>query len=286
MPKREPASRGARLAVLLLAVAGFCYLALFLRTSASSDQGKALRAAQEQHALLATNLTRLQRQFDVEKAAQAWLRRENAALRAENLKALEAAEARPPPVAPPPPPPAPAVPAVAPPARAPPPAERDRLMSAGSVLAALDLRRVLYCVTAYDRKQHVHLKQMILAAVSMCEGGAFVTLVIYTADKNPYTPQQADEMAQLAVCSAPPSLGSLTLQIETRPGSLELAMTMEHRNEMKRMIDQFDLFVYMEVRAPRERARRVGASFPLLISGARAHARAPLSCLRTTCTSS
>ena len=63
MPKREPASRGARLAVLLLAVAGFCYLALFLRTSASSDQGKALRAAQEQHALLATNLTRLQRQF-------------------------------------------------------------------------------------------------------------------------------------------------------------------------------------------------------------------------------
>ena len=39
-------------------------------------------------------------------------------------------------------------------------------------------------------------------------------------------------MAQLAVCSAPPSLGSLTLQIETRPGSLELAMTMEHRNDV------------------------------------------------------
>ena len=32
-----------------------------------------------------------------------------------------------------------------------------------------------------------------------------------------------------------------------RSASLQLKMTMEHRNEMKAMIDDFDIFVYMEV---------------------------------------
>ena len=62
--------------------------------------------------------------------------------------------------------------------------------------------RLLYCITAYDRKQHVHLLQMMGSVVSMCEGGLRVELVLYTADSNPYTAAQELEMrALLGGCS-------------------------------------------------------------------------------------
>lgn len=43
--------------------------------------------------------------------------------------------------------------------------------STATTLADLGHQRVLFALTAYNRKQHVHMKQMILSVVNMCEVG-------------------------------------------------------------------------------------------------------------------
>ena len=105
--------------------------------------------------------------------------------------------------------------------------------------------RLLYCVTAFDRKQHVHLLQMLLSAVSMCEGGLVVKLIIYTADVNPFTASEATEMREISdTCGS--DVGSLDLEIQSHPASLRLEMTMQHRLDVRKHLGAFDIFLYAE----------------------------------------
>ena len=106
--------------------------------------------------------------------------------------------------------------------------------------------RVLYCITAYDRKQHVHLLQMLGSVVSMCEGGLQVELVLYTADSNPYTSSQEAEMREILGGCSGFFGGSVTFKLLALPASLKFDMTMQHRHEMRNRIDDFDVFVYAE----------------------------------------
>lgn len=106
--------------------------------------------------------------------------------------------------------------------------------------------RLLYTITAYDRKQHIHLLQMLLAVVSMCEGGLRVRVVIYTADTHPYTPEQDAEMRQLASTCTGVLGGWFELKVVEKPASLRLEMTMQHRAEVKANLKNFDIFVYAE----------------------------------------
>ena len=108
----------------------------------------------------------------------------------------------------------------------------------------LEYRRVLFGITAFNRKQHVHLKQMVLAVVSMCEAGMDVTVLLYTADTNLYTDAETHEMEQLGFCTR--IQGSVDIRILVRSAELQLKMTMEHRQEFKSMLDDYDLFIYTE----------------------------------------
>lgn len=106
--------------------------------------------------------------------------------------------------------------------------------------------RLLYTITAYDRKQHVHLLQMLLAVVSMCEGGLGVRVIIYTADTNPYTAAEEAEMMQIAKTCTGLVGGWFELVVVEKPASLRLEMTMQHRADVKAHLQDFDLFVYAE----------------------------------------
>mmetsp|Transcript_14536 Transcript_14536/g.47364 ORF Transcript_14536/g.47364 Transcript_14536/m.47364 type:complete len:399 (+) Transcript_14536:1778-2974(+) len=106
--------------------------------------------------------------------------------------------------------------------------------------------RLLYCITAFDRKQHVHLLQMLLSAVSMCEGGLVVRVLIYTADTNPYTELEALEFDHVAKTCTGRSGGAVEIVVEEHPASLRLEMTMQHRHEVKKRLQEFDVFVYAE----------------------------------------
>ena len=104
--------------------------------------------------------------------------------------------------------------------------------------------RVLFAITAFNRKQHVHLKQMILSIVSMCDAGWGITILLYTADSNLFSEAETLEMKQLSYCTrieAP-----MDLRILVRSANLQLKMTMEHRLEFKSMLNDYDLFVYAE----------------------------------------
>ena len=108
----------------------------------------------------------------------------------------------------------------------------------------LDYRRVLFGITAFNRKQHVHLKQMVLSVVSMCEAGMDVTVLLYTANTNLYTEAEQSEIKQLGFCTR--IQGPVDVRILVRSAELQLKMTMEHRNEFKAMLNDYDLFIYTE----------------------------------------
>ena len=106
--------------------------------------------------------------------------------------------------------------------------------------------RLLYAIMAYDRKQHIHLLTMLHSAVSMCEGGLRVTILLYTADSNPYTPKELAELRALCDSCTGRIGGSLTLENIAVDAQLKFDATMQHRKEFLRRIDEFDLFVYSE----------------------------------------
>ena len=85
---------------------------------------------------------------------------------------------------------------------------------------------------------------MILSVVNMCEIGFSVTVLLYTADINPYT---ADEEADMRALGYFNRLGqSVDLRILVRDSDLRLKMTIEHRREFLKYLDDYDLFVYTE----------------------------------------
>jgi len=105
--------------------------------------------------------------------------------------------------------------------------------------------RLLFAIMAYDRKQHIHLLTMLCSALSMCEGGLRVTVLLYTADSNPYTVKETAELE--ALCgSCMSSKGSLDLEIVELDAALKFDATMQHRKAFLRRIEDFDLFVYAE----------------------------------------
>ncbi|KAJ1458176.1 hypothetical protein M885DRAFT_513224 [Pelagophyceae sp. CCMP2097] len=106
--------------------------------------------------------------------------------------------------------------------------------------------RLLYCITAYDRKQHVHLLQLFLSAVSMCEGGLQVEMILYTSDSNPYTTLQEAELRHIVQTCSGYSGGSIALEIRMCPAELKFEVTMLHRQDMLSRLDDFDVFVYAE----------------------------------------
>ena len=106
--------------------------------------------------------------------------------------------------------------------------------------------RLLYAIMAYDRKQHIHLLTMLHSAVSMCEGGLRVTILLYTADSNPYTPKELAELRALCDSCTGRIGGSLTLENIEVDAQLKFDATMQHRKEFLRRIEEYDLFVYSE----------------------------------------
>ena len=106
--------------------------------------------------------------------------------------------------------------------------------------------RLLYAIMAYDRKQHIHLLTMLHSAVSMCEGGLRVTILLYTADSNPYTPKEREELQALCDSCTGRTGGTLALENIAVDAQLKFDATMQHRKEFLRRIDEYDLFVYSE----------------------------------------
>mmetsp|Transcript_19009 Transcript_19009/g.28722 ORF Transcript_19009/g.28722 Transcript_19009/m.28722 type:complete len:340 (-) Transcript_19009:555-1574(-) len=87
---------------------------------------------------------------------------------------------------------------------------------------------------------------MMLSAVSMCEGGMKIRVVIYTADTNPYTQAQTEEFVSMTKSCTGLFGGSLEIEIEEHPATLRLEMTMQHRREVKKRLNDFDIFLYAE----------------------------------------
>ena len=76
----------------------------------------------------------------------------------------------------------------------------------------------------------------------MCEGGLFVRVVLYTADTNPYTKAQKREIKQIEqTCTS-----EMEIDIQEHPASLRLEMTMQHRIEVQKHLEDFDMFLYAE----------------------------------------
>ena len=96
--------------------------------------------------------------------------------------------------------------------------------------------RLLYAIMAYDRKQHIHLLTMLHSAVSMCEGGLRVTILLYTADSNPYTPKEREELQALCDSCTGRTGGTLALENIAVDAQLKFDATMQHRKEFLRRI--------------------------------------------------
>ena len=90
----------------------------------------------------------------------------------------------------------------------------------------------------------------------MCEGGLRVTVVVYTADINPFTKLEAEVMRDLADTCSGRVGGSLKLELVEEDAALRYDMTMQHRNTMRQRLEEFDVFLRVGRAASADGSRR------------------------------
>jgi len=106
----------------------------------------------------------------------------------------------------------------------------------------LEGKRILVATTSYGTGQFLYLQDMLGSFRDVCESGAFISVVIYSA--LPFSPGTVNLFNARNQCRHP--RGHLEMKVIVQGAQLKEHFVDAHRKYFYDHLDQFDLFMYTE----------------------------------------
>ena len=134
-----------------------------------------------------------------------------------------------------------------------------RSISSSSTTSILAGVRILVAIASYDFLQLANLEEVLDALLDFCYAGSTIDIVIYTTVMYPVA--LIDMFNDRLQCNnhnnqeTADGGAKLTVTIILKPSHVRLHLVDYHRELFYERIDQYDVFVYTEVRCNKERHR-------------------------------
>jgi len=104
--------------------------------------------------------------------------------------------------------------------------------------------RILVCIVSFNMEQYIHLGRLLDSYVDACEAGADVDILVYSSLL--WSAEVRALVIQRLHCQRIER--PLTFSLIVREPRVRLFLTNEHRKDMYDRIEDYDYFVYSEVR--------------------------------------